>query len=244
MSTPPPVFGPSTTFPIDENLQPFAVVGLRLTVSREQLRAMLAIGHAEQAGEPPLGDLSVIDTRREIEGYLAASAVLELDREADVINGRLSPEHLDELDAAIQRAYTVPIDRQQIPQAPVYGDGTVTLQTLDHGEVTVPEPAWCLGHDGTDVGTMAEISHEGPDSFAVVESADLGEVPLLKANLTQGPYLDREPELFPLLAVEGIEPASFNSAQLRAVAARLVVFAGHLRDEARQLEAWERGDQS
>ncbi|MEU0786298.1 hypothetical protein ABZ341_32555 [Streptomyces sp. NPDC006173] len=243
MTATPPVFGPTTMFPIDENLQPFAVVGLRLTVSREQLRAMLAIGHAERAGEPPLGELSVVDTRREIEGYLAASAVLELDREADDINGRLNPEHVAELDAAIERAYTVPLNRMRTAQTPVYGGGTVTLQTLDRGEVTVPEPAWCLGHDGTDVGTMAEISHAGPESFAVVESVDLGEIPLLKANLTQGPHLDQQPELFPLLAVEGIEPASFNSEQLRLVAARLVVFAGHLRDEARRLAVWEQGGQ-
>lgn len=200
MTATPPAFGPTGTIPCDENSTPFAVVTLSVTVTREQLLAMLAIGHAEQAGEPPLPQLSVIDTRREIEGYIAASAILELDREADTINGRLTPEHLDELGAAIDRAYTRP-ERQDPPrQSPRYRDGTVTLQTRDHGEVTVPEPTWCTGHDDEHVGYLADLTHNGAHVIAPLVTAKYGPSRIMTAYISHAPHAQMRTEPKPLLS--------------------------------------------
>ncbi|MDX2675815.1 DUF6907 domain-containing protein [Streptomyces sp. NY05-11A] len=38
---------------------------------------------------------------------------------------------------------------------------TITLPTTDAGDVTVPEPAWCVGHDGYRPGYQVDILHRG-----------------------------------------------------------------------------------
>jgi hypothetical protein len=241
---PVPIFGPTGAIPCDEGYEPFAAVRMDLVVTREQLRAALAIGHAEMAGEPPLDNMNVRDVRQEVEGHLGVCAISRLDEEAGSINARLSPELAAQLDAAIDRAYTVReiVREEQRPYS--YSDGTVMLRTLDRGEVLIAEPEWCKGHDGDTVGTLAEISHEGADTVVDVDSTDLGDVRLLSAHLTQAPYLDERPEPHPLMYVEGMEAAAYDSQRLRLLAARLVVFAGRLRDEARRLEEFEQGGQS
>ncbi|MFF9215496.1 DUF6907 domain-containing protein [Streptomyces viridosporus] len=41
---------------------------------------------------------------------------------------------------------------------------TVTLPTIDHGPVTLPEPSWCTGHAHHDPeSTRADLAHTGPD---------------------------------------------------------------------------------
>ncbi|MGW1399304.1 DUF6907 domain-containing protein [Streptomyces sp. NPDC002405] len=126
------------------------------------------------------------------------------------------------------------------PQDPRYGEGTVTLQTLDHGEVTIPEPAWCRGHDGELVGSLSDVSHEGPELVASVDTRAGGEVVLLRANLTHAPYLEIEPEPQPVVYVEALEGSTVDAEELRMVAARLAVYAGSLRDLARQLDDMRR----
>ncbi|MFE7229851.1 DUF6907 domain-containing protein [Streptomyces sp. NPDC057596] len=128
------------------------------------------------------------------------------------------------------------------PQDPRYGEGTVTLQTLDHGEVTIPEPTWCKGHEGQMVGSLSDVSHEGPDVVASVDTRAGGEVVLLRANLTHAPYLEIEPESHPVVYVEALEAASVDATELRMVAARLAVYAGSLRDLARQLDDMRRAE--
>ncbi|MFD5507002.1 DUF6907 domain-containing protein [Streptomyces sp. NPDC127051] len=41
------------------------------------------------------------------------------------------------------------------------GDRTVTVHTLDHGPVTLPEPSWCAGHDGQPE-VRADLHHTAP----------------------------------------------------------------------------------
>ncbi|WP_405595157.1 DUF6907 domain-containing protein [Streptomyces sp. NBC_01092] len=235
----PPAFGPTEILG-DEGETPFAVVRVALALPREQLRAALAFGHAEMAGEPPLSEMSVADIRREVEGYLGANAVVEAYRETVAVTARLAaPEHRqlrDDLDAALDRAYRPAADRPLDVQEPRYGDGTVTLQTLDHGDVTVPEPDWCAGHDGEQVGTMAEISHDGPHMTATVDSEDLGAVPLMRANLTHAPYLELRPEPHPVAYVEGLEAASFDADGLRALVAEGRAYLDRLEAMAAELD--------
>jgi hypothetical protein len=197
----PPAFGPTSVIPCDENSVPFAVVTLSVTVSREQLRTMLAIGHAEQSGEPPLPELSVLGIRREVEGQLAAGAVLELDRETSSINARLSPELAAELDAAVDRAYTQPEPAAPRRQDPRYGEGTVTLQTQDRGEVTVTEPAWCVGHDDEYVGYLADVTHNGRRAGAQVATEQHGIVDFLDVHISHAPHRELVPEPHPVVSV-------------------------------------------
>ncbi|WP_406100823.1 DUF6907 domain-containing protein [Streptomyces canus] len=236
----PPSFGPTDPIPCDDDRDAFATVNISLVVSREQLRAALAIGHAEQAGQPPLEELDILDVRREVEGYLAAVAVIGTEQEA--ATARISPELLADLDAAIDRAYTRP-ERTFRMQQPRYGNGTVTLATVDRGEVTVDEPVWCVGHDGEPVGHFTDITHDGPHITAAVEALEYSPVPLLRANVTHAPNLEQSPEPHPVAYVEGLEAASFDAAGLRALAdegrawlARIEAMADELEDLA--------GDQS
>lgn len=234
----PPVFGPTDPIPGDEDNAPFATVGLQLIVSREQLRAALAIGHAEQQGQPALTGMDVLAIRREVEGHLGACTVIELDREADGVNARLSPEVAAALDAAIERAYTRP-EFPRVPQTPVYGDGTVTLQTLDHGEITIEEPAWCVGHGGQLVGSRADITHDGRPTVAELET-DWGPVEFLRAHITHAPFLELRPELQPTVSVEDFP--LMDPPQLRQLAAELALYADRLRSLAAELENVRRAE--
>ncbi|MGW6979966.1 DUF6907 domain-containing protein [Streptomyces sp. NPDC054932] len=42
------------------------------------------------------------------------------------------------------------------------GARTVTVQTLDHGPITIPEPDWCLGHGGPP-DVLVDVHHTGPE---------------------------------------------------------------------------------
>ncbi|MFF4823156.1 DUF6907 domain-containing protein [Streptomyces sp. NPDC001312] len=86
-------------------------------------------------------------------------------------------------------------------QDPRYGQGTVTLQTLDHGEVVLPEPAWCCGHDDDQVGYLADVTHNGRPVRADVSTERYGLAEVMEAFITQAPHAVLQPELQPLLAV-------------------------------------------
>ncbi|MFE4701442.1 DUF6907 domain-containing protein [Streptomyces sp. NPDC056738] len=241
MTATPPAFGPTETFPCDENSTPFAAVTLSFTVTREQLRAALAIGQAEQAGEPPLPELTVVDTRRQVEGYFAAAAVIESERELQAVNARLTPDMAAQLDAVIDRAYTR-AERPDPPrQDPRYSEGTVTVQTLDSGEVTVPEPAWCLGHDDENVSYLADLTHNGARTTAPLVTAKYGLAQIMHAYISHAPHAQQQPEPKPLLSflLDGhgdLDPADgHNLARALRVAAvrieRMATDLDHLRGE-------------
>ncbi|MEV0639020.1 hypothetical protein AB0I77_29570 [Streptomyces sp. NPDC050619] len=233
MSTPPPSFGP-TEIIRDEDTEAFAIVQLALAVPRDQLRAALLIGHAQMAGEPPLADMDVLDIRREVEGYLGACAVIDLYREADTITVRLAehPELAAELDAAIDRAYK---PRPAPPvQQPVYGDGTVTLDTLDHGRITIPEPTWCTGHDGEQIVQRIDIAHVG-----AATAGEYAGVDFLPARISWGPFAELRPEPYPLADVD--EFPGMDPDELRELAAEVGLHAGRLYSKANELDRIRRG---
>ncbi|MFE1845794.1 DUF6907 domain-containing protein [Streptomyces sp. NPDC059515] len=60
---------------------------------------------------------------------------------------------------------------------------TVTLATLDHGDVTLPEPAWCAGHTGHRPQYRADLSHSGEDITLTFRGR-----PLAAACLDQSPF--------------------------------------------------------
>ncbi|MFJ9020782.1 DUF6907 domain-containing protein [Streptomyces sp. NPDC102259] len=219
-TAPLPGFGPTDVIPADENAEPFAVVQVALTLTRDQLRTALAIGHAELAAEPSLADMGVLDVRREVEGYLAVGAIFELEREADAM--RLSAELTAELDAAIDRAYTRPAGEARA-QSPRYRDGTVILDTLDHGEVAIPEPAWCTGHDGELVGHLVDVTHNGPPVKASANTHELGLVEIMTACISHAPHAVEQPEPHPVLSLHLDVTADLSPADGRQVAQGLRV---------------------
>ncbi|MFC8415686.1 DUF6907 domain-containing protein [Streptomyces coelicoflavus] len=63
---------------------------------------------------------------------------------------------------------------------------TVTLPTVDHGAVTLPEPSWCVGHPRHDARHhRVEILHTGP--AVVLEFRGLT---LTTACLAQAPFAE------------------------------------------------------
>jgi hypothetical protein len=64
---------------------------------------------------------------------------------------------------------------------------TVTVPTGDHGDVTVPEPFWCLG-DHPFEGYRADIEHRSEEVPLTVPVPCCGEVPVLVLNLVQRPF--------------------------------------------------------
>ncbi|MCX4824865.1 hypothetical protein OG883_34435 [Streptomyces sp. NBC_01142] len=95
---------------------------------------------------------------------------------------------------------------------------TVTVQTSDHGPVTLPESSWCTGVHPAG-GARSDISHNGQPLEVFLE----GEV-LASGQLCQWPYsiLGR----VPFVAVEfaGGEH-EYDQDDLQQLAARLATFA-------------------
>lgn len=79
---------------------------------------------------------------------------------------------------------------------------TVTLVTVDHGPVTLPEPSWCTGHDGHLPGTYrADLIHSGPETAARFNGPS-GVLEYLRAWITHAPCGELLPEPLPLVALE------------------------------------------
>ena len=113
---------------------------------------------------------------------------------------------------------------------------TVTVRLADGSTVTVDEPDWCSSRheDGL---ALEDLFHEGPELTMSVPTGR-GEVRVLNAALTQYPYAvrpeDRRTVVTVLLADDW---RRFDPDGLRDLAARLVVYAGSLRDLGRELAA-------
>lgn len=128
-------------------------------------------------------------------------------------------------------------------QSPRYRDRSVILDTVDRGEVTVPEPAWCIGHDNERVGHFTDITHNGPFITADAVTAQYGHAQIMEARITQAPHGTIRPEPLPLLYVHihvdatvAIEDGRNVTRALRAAAARIdraLDGLAHLRGERR-----------
>ncbi|MFF4448943.1 DUF6907 domain-containing protein [Streptomyces sp. NPDC001502] len=59
---------------------------------------------------------------------------------------------------------------------------TVTVPTLDHGPVTIPEPSWCTGHAGPP-DVFGDVHHTGPEHVV-----RYGDGIALRAELVAFPY--------------------------------------------------------
>lgn len=230
-----PVFGPTDPHG-NEDVTPDVIVRVDYLLSREQLVTALGIGFAEIAPDRAPEALTVAEVWVEVEGFLATQGIFALADQMERDQRRdFGPEQqrvMRLLAEAVDRAYPLRLEQEsRVVQAPVHGEGTVTLQTTDRGEVTVPEPAWCTGHEGELVGSLSEVTHYGPEVTAAVDG-----LPLMRANLTHAPYLEIEPEPHPLVLVEALEAASFDGDELRDLVAAGRAYLDQLEGLAGQLD--------
>ncbi|MGW2169015.1 DUF6907 domain-containing protein [Streptomyces sp. NPDC001705] len=119
---------------------------------------------------------------------------------------------------------------------------TITVPTVDHGDVTVPEPFWCTGHHPPG-GYRADLAHEGEELALVVETPCHGPLRALSAALYQAPFSSTQTGV--VVAVEFGEPFTteshdYNSQDLAALADALVSFGvGELHQLIERLQLLE-----
>ncbi|MGW3931571.1 DUF6907 domain-containing protein [Streptomyces microflavus] len=115
---------------------------------------------------------------------------------------------------------------------------TVTVRTLDQGDVTIPEPAWCAGHEDKPPQLLSDTGHIGSPHRAEFDGEELA-----FAALVQDPFVLHSDRSIGALVEMGGLTRSLSPAELDEVAARLVDYAGTLRRLARQLSALKAGEQ-
>lgn len=110
---------------------------------------------------------------------------------------------------------------------------TVTVHTRDHGDVTVPEPSWCLGEHGPqNGGYRADIVHDGPEVPLVFRG-----FALLHAGLVAHPCAERMPRGTYACVDVGADHVGLDPEGLQELAAGLIDHAATLRNLARELAA-------
>jgi hypothetical protein len=128
------------------------------------------------------------------------------------------------------------VSTQPPVQNPEYGPGTVTLDTLDQGRITIDEPEWCTGHDGEQIVQRVDITHVG-----TTVAGEFAGVEFLPACIAWGPFGELRPEPYPLADVD--EFPGMDPAQLRQLAAEVGLHAGRLYSKANELDRIRRGMQ-
>ncbi|MET7651539.1 hypothetical protein [Streptomyces sp. NPDC005486] len=110
---------------------------------------------------------------------------------------------------------------------------TVTLQTEDHGDVTLPEPSWCRGHDDhSPTMYRCDIVHYGTETVLAYQGAAL-----YRVMLAESPYATRPEQRAVVAYIEQADhTADFTPAGLYDLAATLDTHADRLRDFADQLD--------
>ncbi|MET9479858.1 hypothetical protein [Streptomyces sp. NPDC006638] len=105
---------------------------------------------------------------------------------------------------------------------------TITLQTLDHGPITITCPAWCTGHPGPPEFRV-DTTHSGPSHVGTFRGRELQ-----SARLAHSPFATRPGGD---LAVSVGEPVmlGLDPAGLDELAAAYVAYAVRLRHLAREL---------
>lgn len=116
----------------------------------------------------------------------------------------------------------------------------ITVHTGDHGPVTIPEPAWCIGTH-MEVAYRSDITHIGPDAKVTVGTSQ-GPRELLTMFLTQSPYTILAPgsDVYVGVHLADGEHYSYGVNGLEQLAEDLVKAAGRVRLMARRLHAEDR----
>ncbi|MFF9285235.1 DUF6907 domain-containing protein [Streptomyces griseosporeus] len=97
---------------------------------------------------------------------------------------------------------------------------TITVPTGDHGDVTLPEPFWCLGEHEFE-GYREDIEHRGEDVVLTVPTPCHGEVPFTTLTLVQRPFSPTDRAVKVTAELDG-DWHDLSSSELAAVADTLV----------------------
>ncbi|TGB09791.1 hypothetical protein [Streptomyces sp. MZ04] len=122
-------------------------------------------------------------------------------------------------------------------------DGTVTLPTLDFGDVTIPCPEWCTGHLAQPQ-YRSDLTHNGPVVVAKVETECHGVIEFLQTHLSWAPFAELRPEPYPVAAIEVGDGHDFGPDGVRKVAKALLGHAGRLHRFADDLDHLRDGGES
>lgn len=243
---PAPIYGPTDVQNAhDDQPEPHVVVHVACRMSRWELLAALAAGYATTNIERSPDDMTVQQIRYDVEAQLSGSSWRSMEELVEEVAGTVErgehPEQMAALKRAIDRAYP-PRRPEPVRKPPRYGDGTVTLDTFDQGDVTVPEPTWCTGHGWQPNPHRSDITHKSVQVKAGVETEGHGWVGILLAYVSHAPHLTQQPELHPVVSVELDVKADFTAEEIVELnrglhlavirLARLAAEALHLRDGA------------
>lgn len=114
---------------------------------------------------------------------------------------------------------------------------TVTVPTLDRGDIVVPEPFWCAGHDTTRPEYRCDIGHVGAGHLLTYAGTELGH-----AALVQNPFAESSDRGIRAVVHLGGNGLGLTPAELDGLAAGLVDYAGTLRHLARLLGTLQGGE--
>ncbi|MEU9641501.1 hypothetical protein [Streptomyces sp. NPDC048188] len=109
------------------------------------------------------------------------------------------------------------------------GRGTITLPTVDHGDVTLPEPSWCRGHAHHDPRTLrCDLLHTGPEQLLAFRGHGIA-----VASLAQAPFAEEAGRH--VYGSESLVARELDARGLYAYAAALETYAAGVRALADQL---------
>ncbi|MEU8676806.1 hypothetical protein [Streptomyces sp. NPDC048560] len=114
---------------------------------------------------------------------------------------------------------------------------TVTVQTIDHGDVTIPEPSWCADSHDHQPEALCDIGHRGPEHRVEFYGYELS-----RAMLVQDPFVVHSDRSIGALVEMGELARALTPGELDELAAVLVDYAGTLRRLARQLSVLKAGE--
>jgi hypothetical protein len=111
---------------------------------------------------------------------------------------------------------------------------SITLPTIDHGDVTITCPDWCIGHaDHEPESHRADILHRGPDATLTFRGREISQ-----ASLVQSPFA-RRGELRFGGRIEGVSVSligqTLDPVGVYELAAELDMYAARLRSLAYEL---------
>lgn len=110
------------------------------------------------------------------------------------------------------------------------GARTVTVLTLDHGPIAVPEPDWCTGHAGEPVDYRDDLCHARPVPTRTALVAELVAYPFGRHPVEASIYIEID-----------IPGRTLDPAGLEALACDLDEQAAELRQLATRLTALRAG---
>ncbi|MCX4699546.1 hypothetical protein [Streptomyces sp. NBC_01373] len=109
---------------------------------------------------------------------------------------------------------------------------TVTLPTDDHGDVTLPEPAWCAGHPDPHPEYRTDLTHYGPEHRLTFNGQQL-----YTLMLSQSPLAERTSREVCAYVEQSGYAGSLDPVGLYDLAAALDGAADQMRAFADQLAA-------